>query len=119
MNSLIAIFLGGGLGALSRYGISTAVNSHTDRIWLGTLSVNVLGCALIFLFIKIFGYPKMTGPFVVTGFLGALTTFSTFSLEVQQLLAQGKWKEGSLVIFLNMFFGIIIGFAVLNKKILS
>lgn len=95
--NLILIFLGGGLGAVSRFGLTAAVQSvaeHTrlHRFPLGILVCNILGSFLIGC---LFGYiasrgnepPAWLQPLAVTGFLGAFTTFSTFALDTQKLLA--------------------------------
>lgn len=91
----LLIFLGGGLGALSRYGLSAGVQSLAEQTRLhrfpaGILACNLLGCFLIGL---LFGWiasrngehPAWLHPLAVTGFLGAFTTFSTFALDTHKL----------------------------------
>ncbi|BDS05204.1 putative fluoride ion transporter CrcB [Oceaniferula spumae] len=91
------IFLGGGLGALSRYGLSFGIqslaeNTRFQRFPLGIFACNLLGCFLIGL---IFGFiasrsdqhPAWLHPLAVTGFLGGFTTFSTFALDSHQLFS--------------------------------
>jgi fluoride exporter len=79
--------IGGGLGAVSRYGISLlAARFFGIRFPWGTLIVNLSGCFLIgFCFAVAERSTALTNPstrlFLVTGFLGAMTTFSTFALE--------------------------------------
>ncbi len=93
--NLIFIFLGGGLGALSRYGLSSGIqslaeNTRLHRFPLGILTCNLLGCFLIGL---LFGWiasrhgehPAWLHPFAITGFLGAFTTFSAFALDSHKL----------------------------------
>jgi CrcB protein len=79
---LILIAVGGSLGALARYAVS---EWFVRRIPAGTLLVNVVGCLLIGLFmglsIERHWLSHNTRLFFVTGFLGALTTFSTFGWE--------------------------------------
>ncbi len=82
---LLLVLLGGALGALVRYGVTTlSTKAHATAFPMGTLYVNLAGCFMIGL---IFGLGELRGVnpqfrlFFVTGFLGALTTFSTYTLE--------------------------------------
>lgn len=79
------VLLGGALGALARYGVTTLSTKMYGSIFpVGTLYVNMIGCFLIGV---VFGLGELRGIspqfrlFFMTGFLGALTTFSTYSLE--------------------------------------
>ena len=90
----IAVALGGALGALARYGISTwvfAISIH--KFPYATLAVNVLGSFLMgILFVLIIekaALPAEMRSLLMIGFLGAFTTFSTFSLD-----ALGLWQNG-------------------------
>ena len=92
---IIAVALGGALGAIARYLLS----SHVGKVLgtgfpFGTLTVNVIGsfvmgvCAVLIIeHLKLPGYWR---EFVMVGFLGALTTFSTFSLDGLNLLQSGQ-----------------------------
>lgn len=86
----IFIFVGGALGAIIRYYISTLNN--TAAFPLGTLIVNVLGAFLMgfvgTLAITFFKRYPLIKKAITTGFLGALTTFSTFQFELVQLFNQ-------------------------------
>lgn len=82
---IVLVLLGGALGALARYGVTTLSTKMYGSVFpVGTLSVNMIGCFLIGV---IFGLGELRGVspqfrlFFMTGFLGALTTFSTYSLE--------------------------------------
>ncbi len=81
------IFLGGGLGALSRWLVSTLCN--TDFPW-GTLLVNVVGSFFMGLIVGFFHnqVPQPWSSAITTGFLGGFTTFSSFSLEQVDRLYQ-------------------------------
>lgn len=96
MLKLLYIFVGGGLGAVSRFGLSSGVQSlaeHTrlHRFPLGILACNLLGCfAIGAVFAWISAHDNQHSlwlhPLVVTGFLGGFTTFSTFALDTNNLI---------------------------------
>lgn len=114
LSTLTFVFLGGGVGASLRFILSMGVNSFTSRIWAGTLFVNLLGCIIYFCVTKFGIDSKSILSFTKIGLLGSLTTFSTFSFEVVSLFKLGHYKEAFAVIFLNMFFGVIIGLGILR-----
>jgi CrcB protein len=92
MGKLLWIGLGGVLGAISRYLLSSYVQeaSKSFNFPYGTLAVNVLGCAAIGVLSYLFEVKGAFSPelrvFLTTGILGAFTTFSSFSLETIALL---------------------------------
>lgn len=92
--SIIAISLGAALGALARWLLGNALNLLFPTIPPGTLLANLIGGYLIGIAIVVFAsHPGITHEwrlFVVTGFLGGLTTFSSFSAEVTVLLQHGR-----------------------------
>lgn len=95
--NLFFIFIGGGLGAISRFALSSGVQTLAEqtrlhRIPLGILTCNLLGSFLIgalfgYIASRSDGHPAWLHPFAVTGFLGAFTTFSTFALDTQKLFS--------------------------------
>lgn len=101
--SLIAISAGASLGAIARWLLGLALNAVCPSIPLGTLAANLLGgyvCGLALGVFATFPFSPTWRLFIVTGFLGALTTFSTFSAEVANLLQQQRfWVAGSAVAF--------------------
>lgn len=102
MENLMAVAVGGAVGALLRYGISlwAAVSWQTavGRFPIGTFVANVLGGLLIGILFQLFrqiSVPAYVEALLLTGFLGALTTFSTFGLEIVQL-AQNGFEETAI-----------------------
>jgi CrcB protein len=94
--SFIAVGIGAALGAWARWGLAALLNATFPLLPLGTLAANVIGGFGIGLAIEIFTrhmqLPDELRLFVITGFLGALTTFSTFSAEAVALLARAQWS---------------------------
>lgn len=97
MFAVIAICFGACLGALARWQLGLWLNPSTSDDGLlpwGTLAANLIGGYLIGLCVGIFQNMPQLAPewrlLCVTGFLGALTTFSTFSAEVVGMLQQGR-----------------------------
>lgn len=92
--AIIAISLGAALGALARWGLGLGLNQVLPALPLGTLAANLIGGYLVGLAIAVFTQMPQLPPewrlFVITGFLGGLTTFSTFSAEVVHALQQGR-----------------------------
>lgn len=95
---LLAIALGATLGAWLRWGLTMWLNPRVPSFPLGTLAVNLVGGYLIGLAVAFFlartDLPVAWRLFAITGFLGGLTTFSTFSAEVTDLLAHGDYGVG-------------------------
>ncbi len=103
--TLTAIALGAVLGAWSRYGLSVALN---DKSWLpwGTFAANAIGGLLVGLALAHVAAKPDLSPlwrmFFITGFLGALTTFSTFSTEVTTLMMNGAMLRGLALATLHL-----------------
>ena len=93
--SWVAVGLGAMLGAWLRWGLSVALGHAHTHIQIGTLVANLVGGYLIGLLLGFFGsYPGLSPEwrlFAITGFLGGLTTFSSFSGEAMVLLQRGDY----------------------------
>ena len=106
MVKLALIFGAGGLGALARYGIHTAVGRISSLSFpIGTLLVNVLGCFaigyLVTVFASSFPVREEFRFAVVVGLLGGFTTFSTFGLETVALFESGAWIQAGANVVLS------------------
>ncbi|WP_206998711.1 fluoride efflux transporter CrcB [Trinickia mobilis] len=92
--SILAVGIGGALGSLARWVLGIRLNSLFPALPMGTLAANliagyVIGLAVAF-FTKLPDVPPEWRLFVVTGLMGGLSTFSTFSAEVVAQLQQGR-----------------------------
>lgn len=107
MKTILAITLGASLGALLRWWLGTLLNSYFPTIPPGTLAANLIGGYIIGVAIGFFSFYAAIAPewrlFVITGFCGGLTTFSTFSAELVTLLQQGRvwWACGAVATHLG------------------
>jgi len=101
---ILAVGTGGFIGAVLRYLISTGVQKLSPVLFpVGTLSVNVVGSFAIG-FLALY-FESVVAPhqkaLLITGMLGALTTFSTFSLETVTMIQQGLWGRALANVGLN------------------
>lgn len=92
---ILSVFLGAGLGACLRWWLGLILNPVFPTVPLGTLAANLLGGYLVGVAAAFFslksGLPPEVRLLVITGFLGGLTTFSTFSTEVVTLLGRAQF----------------------------
>ena len=98
---IVAVSAGSSLGALLRWWLGMRLNAHFPPIPPGTLAANLIGGYVVGVAVAFFaGYSALAPEwrlFVITGFCGGLTTFSTFSAEVVTLMQQGRalWALGA------------------------
>ena len=101
IGEVAAVGTGAACGAWLRWGLSTWLNPRAPNFPLGTLASNMIGGYLIGLAVAYFlvraDLPPHWRLFVITGFLGGLTTFSTFSAEVTELLMRGEYGNGLML----------------------
>ncbi|MGB1297921.1 MAG: fluoride efflux transporter CrcB [Psychrobium sp.] len=106
MNNLLLIAAGGALGALSRYGLSQlAINVFGKGFPFGTLIANFVGSllmGLLFALIESESLMPQTKIALGIGFLGAFTTFSTFSLDTVLMIQAGELQKALINILGNV-----------------
>ena len=107
---LFSIGIGGFIGAILRFTLSGWVQKATATTFpLGTLSVNILGSFIIgflFLYFQHINLSPTQKAFFITGLLGALTTFSTFSLDTILLLQNELYAKAFSNVVLNVLFSL-------------
>lgn len=112
--SIVAIASGAGIGALLRWFLGLKFNSIYPAIPLGTLSANLLGGYLIGIAITFFAtnasLPTEWRLFIITGFLGGLTTFSTFSAEIVTSIQEGRLSHAALGVLVHVGGSLIMTF---------
>jgi CrcB protein len=107
VGSFVAIGVGAAFGAWSRWGLGLLLNSLHPAIPLGTLAVNLIGGYLIGIVMAVLSGEHSISPemrlLITTGFLGGLTTFSTFSAESVDLLTRAQYGWASVHIMSHLF----------------
>lgn len=104
INAILAVCLGAALGALLRWQLGLKLNEYFPTLPPGTFVANLVGGYIIGLAVAYFANASEIAPewrlFIITGFCGGLTTFSTFSAEVVTLLQAGRigWAATSIAV---------------------
>lgn len=111
MMSVFAICLGACLGALARWGLGLWLNPGA-LVPLGTLIANLIGGYLVGIAVAVFQSMPHLDPVwrlaIITGFLGALTTFSSFSAEVVGMLGQQRYLLGFGTAAMHLFGSLLL-----------
>ncbi len=111
--ALIAV--GGALGAMSRYGLDSAVVGAIGPTVLGTFLINVTGSFALGVFVALFEarstWPIEARMFAAVGFLGSYTTFSTLTVAGAQMLDGGETTRALLNLFGSLAVGLAAAFA--------
>ena len=110
--ALIAVGVGAALGAWLRWGFGLILNAIFPTLPLGTLAANLIGCYFIGIAAEYF-FQNTTVPtearlFIITGFLGGLTTFSTFSVETVTLLLREQYSWAFAIISSHLFGSLVM-----------
>jgi len=112
MHSVIAISIGAVLGALARWRLSLWLNQSAAVLPWGTLAANWIGAYIVGVAVVFFQSQTQIDPAwrlaVITGFLGALTTFSTFSAEVIAMLQHGRFALALGTSSLHLFGSLLL-----------
>ncbi len=117
MDKVLILILGGSIGTLSRYFLAEWGQSRFGGFFpYGTLLVNLLGCLIIGLLVGILEkrfhalveVPLQLRLLLITGFLGAFTTFSSYELEAFLFLRQGQWERALLYLVGSIGLGLLL-----------
>ena len=111
-SGFLAVGIGAALGAWLRWWLNIALNAVVPNLPLGTLAANLIGGYLIGVAVEVFSQqgalPLEMRLFVITGFLGGLTTFSSFSAEAVGLLMESRYAWVSLLISSHLIGSIVM-----------
>ena len=110
MIALIYVGIGGFLGAISRWSLGSMLKKTLGdpSFPYPTLLINLIGCFAIGLAYAIWENNKVAQLFIIIGFLGGFTTFSTFGLELLTLIRAGSLGMATLYVSLSSCFGIFL-----------
>jgi CrcB protein len=111
MKEFLAVFIGGGFGSLARYGLSKSMSGFSVLFPFGTFSANLLSCIIAGLTIsfieeKIF-FSSLTKNFLIVGFCGGFSTFSTFIREIIVLNEHNKAGPMIAYALLSVILGLV------------
>lgn len=105
-SAFMAIGIGAATGAWLRWGLNVWLNAVLPNLPIGTLSANLIGGYLIGIAFAFFTqYPGLSPEWrllIITGFLGGLTTFSTFSVEAVTELMRGQYGWGATIVLTHV-----------------
>ena len=122
MLTVIAICLGACVGALARWQLGGWLNQPGTWLPWGTLAANMIGGYLIGICVSVFHHHPEIDPLwrmaLITGFLGALTTFSSFSAEVVDMLLQQRYTQALATVTLHLSGSLLLTIAGMKSAVL-
>jgi fluoride exporter len=122
LKSILAVAIGGALGALLRWMLSAWLNASFPALPPGTLLSNLIGGYIVGIAIAAFAtstLPLEWRLFVITGFCGGLTTFSTFSAELVTQLQQGRALWAAAAAAVHLVGSVVMTFAGIGTVVLA
>ncbi|MBP0723762.1 fluoride efflux transporter CrcB [Bacillus sp. RG28] len=108
----IVIFIGGAIGAICRYTLGNFISYSPGDFPMNTFIINMIGCLFLGFFLT-YTKKKFSKELILligTGFTGAFTTFSTFSLENVKLIEDGQLITSFLYVFISLGIGICLSY---------
>ena len=107
LKELVYIFIGSGLGGLTRFGFGKWISSfHSNNFPFGTFIVNILACLIMGFVVGLADDRQLISPrtrlFWIVGFCGGFSTFSTFSNETRLLLHNNNYSSGIFYVFASI-----------------
>jgi CrcB protein len=122
-NGFLAVGAGAALGAWMRWWLGFMLNATLPALPLGTLAANLIGGYLMGIFMGLFAltstFPPEVRLFVLTGFLGGLTTFSTFSAEAVTLISRGQYGWAATHVLVHVLGSLVMtGLGILTVQLI-
>jgi len=115
VSTVVAVAIGGACGALCRFGANATIERAFDKdhLPIATFCVNMVGCFLLGLLVGLSSHslpaPVQVG--LATGFLGSLTTFSTYAVEIATRSENRYWWTAAAIGLANLVVGVALAFA--------
>jgi CrcB protein len=121
MSPWILVFVGGGLGSICRMAISLMFRDFIKLSFpVSTLLSNCLASFILgltlYMFSEKFSFSELVKPFLIIGFCGGLSTFSTFSLETFELIKNGTFFMAALNVILNVLVCLVLMYIFIFPK---
>ena len=110
---LLMVFIGGGFGAISRYGVSLYFSTYQSSFFWGTFIANMTASLILGMLIGInlkADFHQNINLLIMTGFCGGFSTFSTFSAESLELLKTGNISSAFIYVFSSILIGVLMVF---------